>query len=164
MNTVMTATNGRASVVKPLMTSQHRKHRGYRTQRVVADYLKRWYPNAESTGAGRTGSDITGVPFDIEVKARTGFDPKAVLNQLKARQTSGLAFGVLRLNGQGEDAGDYCAVIRFEDLCHLIERAEVYGLYNHPERCPKCGDWKFLGKECKTCQIMNSNVRPATQS
>ena len=65
------------------MASQHRKHRGYRTQKCVAEYLKRWFPYAESAGAGRQGSDILGVPFDIEVKARNdkSFQPKAWLDQ-----------------------------------------------------------------------------------
>ena len=43
------------------MPSQSRKHRGYRTQKLVAEYLaKRGFPFAESTGAGRSGTDITG--------------------------------------------------------------------------------------------------------
>lgn len=101
--------------------SQHRKHRGYRTQKVVADYLKRWYPYAESAGAGRTGSDVIGIPFDIEVKARTGFDPLAAIKQLKSRQGDKLGFVVLRMNGQGENAEDYVALMPLKDLITFIE-------------------------------------------
>ena len=37
------------------MTSQSRKHRGYRSQKVVAMYLaENGFPFAESTGAGRS--------------------------------------------------------------------------------------------------------------
>ena len=52
------------------MTSQSRKHRGYRSQKVVAMYLaENGFPFAESTGAGRSGADITGVgKIDFEVK------------------------------------------------------------------------------------------------
>ena len=101
--------------------SQHRKHRGYRTQKVVADYLKRWYPYAESAGAGRTGSDVIGIPFDIEVKARTGFDPLAAIRQLKLRQSDKLGFVVLRMNGQGENPEDYIALMPLKDFITFIE-------------------------------------------
>jgi hypothetical protein len=108
--------------------SQHRKHRGYASQRIVADFLRlNGYPYAESTGAGRTGSDITGVPFDVEVKARRGFDPKAALSQLSRRAGSSLAFAVLRLNGQGkESVGDWAVVMRFTVLLELIKGREEW--------------------------------------
>lgn len=50
-----------------------------------------------------SGKDIVNVPFDVEVKARAGFQPLAYIKQLKARTSiSGeLGFGVIRLNGQG---------------------------------------------------------------
>jgi hypothetical protein len=105
------------------MASQHRKHRGYKTQRLVADYfVEQGWPHAYSVGAGASGTDIARLPFDVEVKARTGFNPKAALAQIKARSV-GLGFAVLRLNGQGEDVRDYCAVIRFEDLVNLLKKA-----------------------------------------
>lgn len=70
------------------MPSQSRKHRGYRSQKVLANYLtNNGFPFAESTGAGRSGSDITGcVGIDFEVKARTGFNPAAAIKQLKDRK------------------------------------------------------------------------------
>ena len=100
--------------------SQHRKHRGYRTQKVVADYLKRWYPYAESAGAGRTGSDVIGIPFDIEVKARTGFDPLSAIRQLKLRESDKLGIVVLRMNGQGENAEDYVALMPLSELMRVL--------------------------------------------
>lgn len=102
--------------------SQHRKHRGYKTQSLVAEFLKaNGFPFAESAGAGRQGSDVTGVPFDVEVKARRGFNPKAALEQLASRADDRLGFAVLRLDGQGEKSvGDFVAVLRFEDLIKLI--------------------------------------------
>ena len=68
------------------MASQHRKHRGMRTQKIVADYMRQWFPFADSAGAGRQGSDVLNVPFDVEVKARAGFQPKQVMDQLKSRE------------------------------------------------------------------------------
>ena len=52
--------------------TQARKRRGMRTQALVAQHLAaNGWPYAESTGAGRSGSDVTGVPgLAIEVKAR----------------------------------------------------------------------------------------------
>ena len=123
------------------MTSQSRKHRGYKTQRVVAAYLSQYFPYAQSVGAGAQGSDILNTPFDIEVKARTGFNPSAVLKQLKDRAGERLGFAVLRLNGQGEQAGDYAVVIRLEDFMELVIR------------CKYCGSWQELYGSCNTCKL-----------
>jgi hypothetical protein len=49
--------------------TRHRKDRGFRTERVVAAYLSQWWRSA-SVGRG-AGKDITNVPFDVEVKARS---------------------------------------------------------------------------------------------
>lgn len=100
--------------------SQHRKHRGYRTQKVVADYLKTWYPFAESTGAGRQGSDISGTPFDIEVKAVTKFSPLAWIKQIKERKSDKLSFIVLRCNGQGEKVEDYVVLLPMSEFMSLV--------------------------------------------
>ena len=102
------------------MATQHRKHRGFRTERVVAQYLSTVWSGA-TVGRG-SGKDIVNVPFDVEVKARAGFQPLAYLKQLKARTSSSgeLGFGVIRLNGQGEDAREYAAIIRLEDLLPLL--------------------------------------------
>lgn len=109
------------------MTSQSRKHRGYRTQKVVAEYLKaNGFPHAESTGAGRSGTDVTGiVGVDIEVKARTGLDLPGLLKQLKDRALEGfLGLGVIRLNGQGEaTVGEWVMVLRLEDGVNLLRDA-----------------------------------------
>ena len=57
--------------------TQHRKHRGFRTQLLVAQYLAaNGWPWAESAGAGRPGADITGTPdVAVEVKARADWSP-----------------------------------------------------------------------------------------
>ena len=139
--------------------SQHRKHRGYKTQRLVADYFKNeGWPHAHSVGAGAQGSDIVGLPFDVEVKARSGFNPKAAIAQIKARG-SGLGFAVLRLNGQGENAAEYVAVIEFKELVNLLKQAG-YNKIDKPEpvRCKACGGWKLEEMECQTCRHINTNA------
>lgn len=109
------------------MASQSRKHRGYRSQKVLAMYLaENGFPFAESTGAGRSGSDITGcVGIDWEVKARTGFNPAAVIAQMKERNNGkDIQLAVLRLNGQGEKSvGDWVALTRLETLVELLREA-----------------------------------------
>jgi len=136
------------------MASQARKHRGFRTERVVAQYLSTVWSGA-TVGRG-SGKDIVNVPFDVEVKARSGFQPLAYLKQLKARTSvSGeLGFGVIRLNGQGEDAREYAAIIRLEDLLPLLQLK--YGhLDSEPteadiDRCIACGS--YMIRKCLTCQ------------
>lgn len=102
------------------MSTQSRKHRGYRTQKVVADYLKQFYPYAESTGAGRQGSDILGTPYDIEVKAVTKFSPLGWIKQIKERKSDKLGFVVLRCNGQGEKAGEYLVLLPLQDFMKVL--------------------------------------------
>ena len=139
----------------PSMASQHRKHRGMRTQKVVSDYMRQWFPFADSAGSGRTGSDVLNVPFDVEVKARAGFNPKAVLDQLKSRESGKLGFAVLRLNGQGETPENYCCIIRMDDLMGiLIQAGYTKNLTLEPERCVKCGSWTIAGANCSTCQMV----------
>jgi len=107
--------------------SQARKHRGYRSQVVVAQYLAaNGFAYAESTGAGRQGSDITGtIGIDWEVKARTNFSPGETMRQLKDRaNVLDLRVAVLRLNGQGEASiGDWVALLSFEQLVALMRQA-----------------------------------------
>jgi hypothetical protein len=143
--------------------TQHRKHRGFRTERVVAQYLSTVWQGA-CVGRG-SGKDIVNVPFDVEVKARAGFQPLAYLKQLKARTSSSgeLGFGVIRLNGQGEDAAEYCAIIRLADLLPLL--ILKYGhLDNEPtdadiDRCTGCGS--YMIRKCLTCQPTTINAHDA---
>jgi len=80
----------------------------------------------------------------------------AYIKQLKARtDISGeLGFGVIRLNGQGEDAAEYCAIIRLADLLPLLTLK--YGhLTSEPTeadigRCTGCGS--YMIQRCLTCQ------------
>jgi hypothetical protein len=110
--------------------SQSRKHRGYRTQRVVAErFAANGFPHAEPVGAGRAGTDIVGlVGIDVEVKARRGLNIKALMDQLNERAEAGvLGIGVLRPDGMGEaNVGKWPVVICLDDAIALL-RAAGYG-------------------------------------
>ena len=105
--------------------SQSRKHRGYATQQIVADYFKaQGWEHALPVGAGRDGSDVTGIAgLDIEIKARTKLDLAGLMRQLsERRRTDGLGVGVLRLNGQGEKSVEqFVAVLTLADLAYLLK-------------------------------------------
>jgi hypothetical protein len=111
--------------------SQHRKHRGYRTQRVVAErFAANGFPHAEPVGAGRAGTDIVGlVGIDVEVKARRGLNIKALMDQLNERAQDGvLGIGVLRPDGMGEASiGKWPVVLCLDDAIALL-RAAGYGM------------------------------------
>jgi hypothetical protein len=136
--------------------SQSRKHRGYRTERVIESYLSQWWENA-SVGRG-AGKDIHNVPFDCEIKARTEFQPLAWLKQVTKRAGGKeLPFVVCRMNGQGEDAAEYLAFMRFGDLVQLLLMSgygdiQTDSVQLEPERCTQCGSWKLVNVPCKTCK------------
>jgi len=137
------------------MASQSRKYRGFSTERVVARYLSEWWPHAD-IGRG-AGKDITNVPFDVEVKARSAFQPLEWLRQATKRAGGKeLPFVVCRMNGQGEDAAEYLAFMRFGDLVQLL--LPLYGEIQsdsdklEPERCAQCGSWKLVNVPCRTCK------------
>lgn len=113
--------------------TQARKRRGMRTQKLVADYLAaHGWPFAESTGAGRAGSDITGVPgLAFEVKARTDLNPVGWLKQ--AEQNAGLPIVVHRPNGVGEDPSRFVAMVRLGDLLPLLWAAGYGGYVQSPD-------------------------------
>lgn len=100
------------------------------SQRIAAEWFAaNGWPYAESTGSGRSGSDITGMPgIDIEVKARRGFDPLAAMRQQSDRAAHGdLAFAILRMDGQGPAViGSWPVIIRLDTLTELL-RAAGYG-------------------------------------
>ena len=110
--------------------SQHRKHRGYRSQRVVAErFAANGFPHAEPVGAGRAGTDIVGlVGIDVEVKARRGLNITELMTQLNERAQDGvLGIGIIRPDGMGEaTVGKWPVVMCFDDAIALL-RAAGYG-------------------------------------
>lgn len=140
--------------------TQSRKHRGYKTERLVAEYFsENGWPYALATGAGRSGSDVTGVPyFDIEVKARAAFSPKAWIDQTVKRTTGSGETPVVvsRLNGQGEQVGNYLAFMRLSDLVDLMRKAGYDSFADKLtdadiKRCTGCGEWTIT-EQCKSCE------------
>ena len=142
--------------------TRHRKDRGLRTERVVAAYLSQWWRSA-GVGSG-AGKDITNVPFDIEVKARSAFQPLEWLRQASKRADGKeLPIVCCRMNGQGEDASEYLAFMRFADLVQLLLAAGYGDIQTdtdklEPERCTLCGSWKLKDVPCRTCQVSNANL------
>ena len=138
-----------------IMSQNSRRHRGFRTERVVAEYLSRIWENA-TVGRGM-GKDVLGVPFDIEVKARSAISLPELMRQIEARTSKSgeLGFGCLRLNGMGETADKYLAVIRLGDLVQLLIQSG-YADYKSEiketdvKRCDKCGNWMIA--KCSICE------------
>ena len=149
------------SVTRSMANS--RRTRGFRTERVVAEYLSTHWQGA-CVGRG-SGKDIVNVPFDVEVKARTGFQPLAYLKQLKDRtdKSGELGFGVLRLNGQGEDASEYACIIRLADLLPLLilkyGHLEAEPTEADIDRCSGCGS--YMIRRCLTCQPTTTDAQTA---
>ena len=140
------------------MASQSRKHRGLRTERVVAQYLSQWWKGA-AVGRGN-GKDIVNIPIDIEVKARTSFNPMEWIRQGRKRteKNGELNVVVCRMNGQGEDAAEYLAFLKFSDLVELLIKAGYANIQGdtinlEPTRCKWCGGWMIEGSMCPTCKL-----------
>ena len=145
--------------------SQSRKHRGYKSERSVAEYLSQWWHGA-SVQRGN-GKDIINVPYDCEVKSRSQFSPQEWLRQA-AKRSKGKEpyFVVARMNGQGdsqEAVPDYLAFMRFGDLVQLLLQAGYGDIQQdsvqlEPERCVICGSWKLKDVPCRTCKVSNANL------
>jgi len=138
------------------MSQNSRKHRGFRTERVVATYLSQWWESA-TVGRG-SGRDILNVPFDCEVKARASLDIKGTFRQIQSRTSKSglLGFACFRLNGQGENAQDYAALIRLEDLVELLIKAGYKNMKAEItdadiKRCEGCGEWT-IETPCRWCE------------
>ena len=138
------------------MPSQHRKHRGFRTERVVANYLQQWWSGA-TVGRGN-GKDVVGVPYDLEVKARSTFNPVEWARQGRKRtEKSGeLSLVVCRMNGQGEDAAEYLAFLKFSDLVDLLIKAGYADFQSDTDKLEpvycRCGNTIMKGSPCHICE------------
>ena len=142
------------------MTSQSRKHRGFRTERVVADYLQTWWHGA-TVGRGN-GKDIVNIPMDIEVKARTAFQPLEWLRQSRKRteKNGELNIVVCRMNGQGEDAAEYLSFLKFSDLVQLLIEAGYTDFQTDTDKLEPvyctCGNTIMKGSPCHVCEKLNN--------
>jgi hypothetical protein len=108
------------------MASQSRKHRGYASQRLVAEWFaKHGFPYAESAGAGRPGVDVTGMPgVALEVKARRGFNLTGWLAQATGERRHGVPAVIVRPDGYGPARiHQWGAVMTLEDFTELLRLA-----------------------------------------
>jgi hypothetical protein len=102
-----------------------RTRRGAETQNTAATWFRNHgWPYAESTGAGRTGSDITGIPgLSCEVKGRRDFSPLAWIRQARTGG-KGLPFVIFRCDGQGPAAiGDWPVLLTLRQFTTLLQIA-----------------------------------------
>ena len=107
--------------------SRSRVHRGYRSQKVVADWFRdHGWSYAEPTGAGRVGVDVLGMPgWACEVKARHGFNMTGYLKQATSERRHGLPFVVIRPDGYGEKRiGEWGVLLTLEDFTTLMQAME----------------------------------------
>jgi hypothetical protein len=104
-----------------------RKQRGSETQSAVALWFKaHGWPYAESTGAGRNGTDVTGMPgLLVEVKARRDLNLTTWLRQhLHAYQDGGWPFVVHRPDGYGPARiAEWPVTMRLDDFTALLHEA-----------------------------------------
>lgn len=104
-----------------------RKQRGYDSQRIVANYFRdHGWPFAEPVGAGRSGSDVTGiVGVDVEVKARRNLDLTGTLRQQSVRAAEGvLPLAVIRPDGYGPSKiGEWPCVVPLAVMVELLREA-----------------------------------------
>ena len=140
--------------------SRHRKDRGLRTERVVAEYLSQWWHGA-TVGRG-AGKDIVNIPMDIEVKARSSFNPVEYLRQSKKRgsESGEPSFVVCRMNGQGEDATNYLAFTDLQTLVQILLKAgyadmPVESVQLEPSYC-HCGNTILKGFKCPICEKLDN--------
>ena len=135
------------------MATNSRRLRGRRTEHVVAAYFQQYWEAARVVNSGASGSDVLGTPFDIEVKARAAFQPKAWIDQLKNRDEGKLKFVVMRCNGQGENPEDYVFIARMGDMMPLLQdRVPLEDI----ARCKGCGSWTILSRACAVCATMTN--------
>lgn len=117
------------------MASQSRKHRGYASQRLVAEWFQRnGFPFAESAGAGRPGVDVTGMPgVAIEVKARRLFNLTGWLKQAASEKRHGTPVVVVRPDGYGPARiAEWAAILTLADYTELLRQAG-FGNSNLPD-------------------------------
>ena len=125
----------------------------------MASYLQTWWEFA-TVGRG-AGKDVLNVPFDVEVKARSSFQPLEWLRQATKRADGKeLPFVVSRMNGQGETAEDYLAFMRFGDLVQLLIKAGYTDFQADTDKLEpvycQCGNTIMKGSPCHICEKLDN--------
>ena len=122
---------------------------------MVAAYFAQVWERAVAVNSGASGSDILHTPYDIEVKARAAFSPKAWIDQQRKRDEGKLKFIVMRCNGQGENPEDYVFIARMGDMLPLLaDRVPSEDI----QRCKGCGTWTTVGRNCSVCEAMDAKL------
>jgi hypothetical protein len=105
------------------------------------------------------------VPYDLEVKARSTFNPVEWARQGRKRtEKSGeLSLVVCRMNGQGEAAvEDYLAFLKFSDLVALLIKAGYADFQANTDKLEpvycQCGNTIMKGSPCHICEKLDSNA------
>lgn len=124
------------------MASRARVQRGHETETTVAQWFQaNGWPYAEPVGAGRSGTDVTGMPgLLVEVKARREFRPVEWLKQ-HALTSLSLPFVVWRPDGADDPKGpkgvnapaSWGVMMRLDDFTSLLHEAG-YGTVKE-DRC-----------------------------
>ena len=118
-----------------------RRQRAHDSETAVAGWFKaNGWPHAEPVGAGRGGSDVTGMPgLVVEVKARRDFRPVEWLKQHALTQVTigpedgglramPLPFVVWRPDGMGPvSLGSWGVMMRLDDFTVLLREAGYGG-------------------------------------
>lgn len=105
-----------------------RKQRAHDSETAVAAWFKaNGWPFAEPVGAGRSGTDVTGMPgLCPEVKARREFRPLEWLRQHRFGHPR--AFVVWRPDGMGPaSVGSWGVMMRLDDFTALLREAGYGG-------------------------------------
>ena len=136
--------------------------RGRALQNALAAYLTRWWPHAESAGAGRQGSDVFGTPGVVwECKTarnfKADFRPVAWVEQSKRHMASmensfpigrhtwaPVPVTVYYPNGVGEAKTEHAlAIVPLHVLMHVLEEAG-YTPDSEPQEC-QCTENRLYG-------------------
>lgn len=114
-----------------------RKQRGHETETTVARWFtEHGWPHAEPVGAGRPGTDVTGMPgLCVEVKARRDFRPVEWLKQHTRPSAAStvhrapvVPFVVWRPDGMGPmSAEGWGVMMRLDDFTALLREAGYGG-------------------------------------
>lgn len=107
-----------------MVRAQSRKHRGYATQRLLANRWKAngMAPYAVPVGAGDHGEDILNSPegLVVEIKARDTVTLPTALEQAAKSNPIAIPLVAWRHNGQGEASmDDWTITVRLKDFEEL---------------------------------------------
>jgi hypothetical protein len=104
--------------------SRYRRQRGSETQTTVAQWFAtHGWPYAEPVGAGRSGTDVTGMPgLLVEVKARRALNLTTWLQQHRSQIDR--PFVVHRPDGYGPARiAEWPVTMRLDDFTSLLHEA-----------------------------------------